>query len=187
MRPPRKANTSKYKQIVSVHFRRGDYISLASLNLKLGYYKKALRIFSPQSYKLFIFSDDIEYCKTLKIFSKYDVAYISGNNAGEDLCLMSLCDHNIIANSTFSFWGAMLNQNLDKKVVCPEKFIGKKDKENSYINGNYYPATWIPIKISEFYIIQCIFHYFEKNMQRFLNLLYRIKRRMSKILCPYKK
>ena len=171
--------TNTNKETVAVHFRRGDYLSLASLNLKRSYYKKALHFFSPKHYQLVIFSDDINYCKNIKIFSKYAVNYAIGNNPGEDMCLMSLCSHNIIANSTFSFWAAMLNKNPNKKVLCPEKFMGKKDKEHTYINGNYYPKTWIAIKINEFYLKDYII--------KFINPLYKIKYKIRETVCQSKK
>ena len=130
------------KLSVSIHFRRGDYLILASLNLGLAYYKKALNFFDKDKYELVIFSDDIEYCKSVEIFKDYKVHYMDSHSASIDMYIMSLCNSNIIANSSFSFWGAMLNKNKDKKVVCPHDFIGESDKDNNFINGNYYPDTW---------------------------------------------
>ena len=71
--------------------------------------------------------------------------FMSPDDAGVDMYLMTLCDGNIIANSTFSFWGAFLNRHENKKVVCPHDFIGENVKEYLYINGNYYPESWIAI------------------------------------------
>ena len=133
------------KKKVSVHFRRGDYLILSSLNLGLDYYKKALENFDKDQYGLLIFSDDIEYCKNIGIFDGYDVNYMDSHSAAVDMYIMSLCHSNIIANSSFSFWGAFLNRHLDKKVVCPHDFIGQSDKNNNYINGKYYPHTWIAL------------------------------------------
>lgn len=136
---------SKNKKIVSVHFRRGDYLILSSLNLQLDYYTKALKYFSSVEYQLVIFSDDIEYCKTTDIFNDYDVFYMETHSAAVDMYIMSLCDDNIIANSSFSFWGAFLNKNTSKKVICPRDYIGKKATEYLYMNGNWYPDNWISL------------------------------------------
>lgn len=133
------------KETLSIHFRKGDYLILSSLNLTLDYYQKALTYFNKDKYKLIIFSDDIDSCKNSGIFEGYDIHYMDQHSAVIDMCLMSLCDNNIIANSTFSFWGAFLNNNKNKKVVCPHDFIGDSAPEYMYINGNYYPEEWIAL------------------------------------------
>ena len=133
------------KPTVAVHFRKGDYLIMSSHNLTLDYYKKALSFFDRDKYKLLIFSDDIESCKEIDIFDGYELHYVEEHSAGVDMYLMSLCDNNIIANSSFSFWGAFLNKNKEKLVVCPHDFIGEKDIKNSYINGNWYPDNWIAL------------------------------------------
>jgi hypothetical protein len=133
------------REIVSVHFRKTDYLVLSSLNLDDDYYTKALQYFSADQYALLIFSDDIESCKDSSLFVGYEVFYSYAKNPGIDLCIMSLCDHNIIANSSFSFWGAFLNKNINKKVVYPYDYMGQSAKEFAYVNGNYYPSGWIAI------------------------------------------
>lgn len=135
-----KLNVSK--ETVSIHFRKGDYLLLSSLNLGLDYYQKALQFFDNKRYSLVIFSDDIDACKDTGIFDNYEVVYMNPNSAGVDMCVMSLCKNNIIANSSYSFWGAFLNRNIHKRVVCPKDFIGKSAPEYLYINGNYYPEEW---------------------------------------------
>ena len=69
----------------------------------------------------FIFSDDIEYAK-MYFSNLKNAEYVSGNRKEDsyrDMQLMSLCKHNIIANSTFSYWGAFLNRNVEKVVIAP--------------------------------------------------------------------
>lgn len=133
-------------QPVSVHFRLTDYLVLSSLNLKLDYYKKALGYFDDTNCIYLVFSDDIEKVKGLGLFNNRNVIYMDGgNSAAIDMYLMTKCSGgNIIANSTFSFWGGYLNDSSDKKVICPRNFVDENTKEN-YINGNYYPESWIAI------------------------------------------
>lgn len=131
--------------IVSLHVRRGDYLQVSSLNLTLDYYNDAISIFLKlfSYFKLLIFSDDIEWCKQYIIGE--NVFYSEGNTNYIDMCMMTLCNHNIIANSTFSWWGAYLNQNTNKIVVCPQNYIGPSDLANHFINKNYYPREWIAL------------------------------------------
>ena len=112
------------KKKVAVHFRRTDYLVMSSLNLDDSYYKSALDIFDKDKYQFVVFSDDIEACKKMNIFDSLDAVFMDKHSAGVDMCLMSMCDANIIANSTFSFWGAFLNYTPDKIVVCPHDWGG---------------------------------------------------------------
>lgn len=110
---------------VSVHIRRGDYIGTAFDVLDLNYYHKAIdyikkHVVNPVFY---FFSDDVNYIK--ENFTFLDNVKIVDWNSGEkswrDMQLMSCCRHNIIANSTFSQWSAILNRNPKKLVVYPGK------------------------------------------------------------------
>lgn len=138
-------NIKSEKQTVSIHFRKGDYLILSSLNLTNDYYRQALSYFNKNDYKLIVFSDDIDSCINTGLFDEYEVYYMKPHDPGVDMYLMSLCDNNIIANSSFSFWGAFLNKNENKKVVCPHDYIGSSDQANLYINGNWYPDEWIAL------------------------------------------
>lgn len=138
-------NLEEDKETVSVHFRRTDYLLCSSLNLSDNYYRKALSLFEKDKHIFLIFSDDIEECKSFRIFEGLDVRFMPKNDAVLDMCLMTMCDHNIVANSTFSFWGGVLNRHNGKKVVCPYKFIGESDLPNQFINGNWYPQSWIAL------------------------------------------
>ena len=131
--------------IVALHVRRGDYLQVSSLNLTLDYYNEAISIFLEKFpyFKVLVFSDDIAWCKESIVGE--NVFYSENNSNYVDMCMMSLCDHNIIANSTFSWWGAYLNQNPDKIVVCPEDYIGPSDRANQFMNKNYYPKEWIAL------------------------------------------
>lgn len=117
----------RHNESVSVHIRRGDYIK----NKRLGgvceqsYYDRAFeyirrRVDSPV---FFIFSDDIDWCKRNFGNKYYYIDDSTPLTGGRDMYMMSLCTHNIIANSSFSWWGAWLNKNKGKIVIAPEKWF----------------------------------------------------------------
>lgn len=132
---------------VSVHIRRGDYVTNTSANqfhglCSLDYYNEAVTLIaSKQSgIELFVFSDDIAWCKENL---KYDfpIHFVETNSAHSDMYLMSLCKHNIIANSSFSWWGAWLNSNAQKVVVAPKQWIA-----NASVNTkDLIPHNWLRI------------------------------------------
>ena len=106
-----------YTDKVSLHVRRGDYVNHPFyVNLtETDYYKDAMALFPGE--KFLVFSDDIEWCKQHFIGDQFDFYHES---EVEDMNMMSSCKHNIIANSTFSWWAAWLNSNPMKRVVAPK-------------------------------------------------------------------
>jgi len=129
------------KNAVSLHVRRGDYLTLSNFhhNLSTSYYINAIKQFSEETTYL-IFSDDINWCKTVFIGDEY--IFIESQSDIEDLYLMSLCKHNIIANSTFSWWGAWLNCNPNKVVVYPNKWFGPATI-NNLSTKDMFPDNWV--------------------------------------------
>ena len=129
---------------VSVHIRRGDY--LKAENIKMygniatdDYYKKAIATISSKVKDpyFFIFSNDIEWCKSNLYIDK--VVYVQDNTGAKsyiDMFLMSKCKANILANSSFSYWGAMLNENINKIVVYPHIW-------NNVYTPDIFPQNWI--------------------------------------------
>lgn len=118
-----KLNTVEgYEDYVSIHVRRGDYVRYAGSfpPITMGYLNKAMAEFPNR--KFLIFSDDIGWCKA----NIPGGEYINGNEF-EDLSLMASCGDHIIANSTFSWWGAYLGINPNKKIVSPDhrEWFGK--------------------------------------------------------------
>lgn len=118
---PKKQKINK----VAVHIRRGDYLKNQAYHnvLSIEYYLEAFKLF-PNNFLLF--SDDIEWCKS--IFTGMEFEFYEGENDLEEMLTMSCCEHNIIANSSFSWWGAWLNTNEHKKVVCPSQWVGPQLK-----------------------------------------------------------
>ncbi len=112
------------KRTVSIHIRRGDYLQLPKDYIKLDktYYDKALSVVSNKIDVILVFSDDIKWCK--ENFSGGNFIFIENEKDYIDLYLMSMCNHNIISNSSFSWWGAWLNQDKEKVVIAPEKWFG---------------------------------------------------------------
>ncbi len=127
--------------IISVHVRRGDYLKLSNYhtNLTLDYYKRAMAMFPGSPF--FVFSDDIGWCE--RNIKGNGVSYIPSTvGEVESLKLMSQCSHNIIANSSFSWWGAYLNRNPDKIVIAPKQWFGKDGPQNTQ---DLIPKSWVTI------------------------------------------
>ena len=126
-------------EVVSIHIRRGDYISLQSHHalLDLDYYQKAISKFNDKKYKFLVFSDDIEWCKDT--FST-EFNFVERGEDYMDLWLMSLCNHNIIANSSYSWWGAWLNKNKNKRVIAPKKWFGPSLSHHD--TSDLIPNSW---------------------------------------------
>ena len=134
---------------VSLHVRRGDYVSLPNAKKFFrspyddGFYDKAiseieLRVNNPE---FFLFSDDPEWVKdNIKIKHKCTLVNINKkNNNYWDMKLMSLCKHNIIANSSFSWWAAYLNRNKDKIVCAPKVWFN----DSKYVMEDIIPTYYI--------------------------------------------
>lgn len=141
-------NQINASESVSIHLRRGDYISNKNAqqyhgNLGLDYYKNALNLIKEthDKFEVFVFSDDLDWCKeNLKIdLPTYFVDTNQKQNFHFDMFLMSHCKHNIIANSSFSWWAAWLNQNQGKKVIAPANWFADK----SLNTKDLIPSSWI--------------------------------------------
>lgn len=132
---------------VSLHVRRGDYLNGGNINVYNNictpdYYKKAIDyILEKDPYAIFyVFSDDLEWVKkNLEITNCIYVDINKGKDSWQDMYLMSKCQNNIIANSTFSWWAAWLNTNKEKIVICPSRF------SNIGLSKDLFPVEWIKI------------------------------------------
>ncbi len=136
---------------VSVHFRRGDYVSNSKTSAihgvcDLGYYRRAVTYFLERYTNLtfFVFSDDLNWVKANagEIFGKR-VVFVEGShgrNSFRDMQLMSACDLHVIANSTFSWWAAWLAESSRKCVIAPRRWFNEVEKSHDLI-----PASWISL------------------------------------------
>lgn len=121
---------------VSIHVRRGDYVTLESANkfhgtCSLKYYGKAIKHIAKKVKNLhfFLFSDDIEWViENLKIEYPFTAVDFNQDKGWLDLNLMKHCKCNILANSSFSWWGAWLNENPNKIIVAPKHWIAGHEK-----------------------------------------------------------
>jgi hypothetical protein len=147
-------NASIMKQIrtcraVSLHVRRGDYLEPNYLHYFYhcdpGYYRKAMDLILHNfpDVHFFIFSEDLEWAKH-NITTETNISYVENNQLDRDwetVYLMSQCQHHIIANSSFSWWGAWLNQNPDKIVIAPEIWL----TSHKLSGVDRIPEKWIQI------------------------------------------
>lgn len=140
------ANLIKNSNSVALHIRMGDYVNhpLHGGICTPEYYQQAIDLIQQKTEapRYFIFSNDVTWCKNNLGLS--GAVYIEGNegeNSFRDMQLMSLCRHNIIANSSFSWWGAWLNNFQDKTVIAPEKWFNDANINTE----DLIPNSWITI------------------------------------------
>jgi hypothetical protein len=143
--------TIKSSTTIAVHIRRGDYINDKITqqfhgNCGLEYYLDAISLFASKNkdFTLLFFSDDCDWVKEKFENLPYPKLFLDHNkneNSWKDMFLMSSCNHNIIANSSFSWWAAWLNENLDKIVIAPKEWFKTKDLNIISL----LPEEWIKI------------------------------------------
>jgi len=128
--------------LISLHVRRTDYTNLDHHPLcSIDYYTAALNLL-PQTAKVLVFSDDIAWCKNVPLFQHPRFYFSESNDNVVDMCLMSMCDHHIIANSSFSWWGAWLGKNPDKIIIAPSNWFGQTGYTQSNDTQDLYPNDW---------------------------------------------
>jgi len=140
-------NQIRQSNAVSVHIRRGDYVSDAAISAfhgicGLNYYRDAMQGIGEQIQDpvFYVFSDDIAWAKS-HIQSIHPMVFVDHNDdetAFEDLRLMSECRHHIIANSSFSWWAAWLNPRAEKKVIAPRRWFA----DTTVSCDDLIPDTW---------------------------------------------
>jgi hypothetical protein len=149
-----------YNNIISIHFRLGDYKKIPDYHpiMSLDYYKQAIqtvldkRLTNKDKISILYFCEDddlTEVKHTIEILEYFypDLKFLRGGNDLEDweqMLQMSLCRDNIIANSTFSWWGAYFNTNTDKIVTYPSKWFGPKLHHKTQ---DLFPTNWLQISL----------------------------------------
>jgi hypothetical protein len=132
---------------LSLHVRRGDYVSHEATGrfhglMPVSYYLEAVELVTEQAGRaeIFVFSDDIDWCKRELAIPGHKLHYVDHNARGsEDLRLMSSCRHHILANSSFSWWGAWLNPDPEKIVVAPVRWF----RDGSIDTSDLLPDGWL--------------------------------------------
>jgi hypothetical protein len=134
-------------QAVSLHVRRGDYVRDPSVNRVHGactidYYRRAAKMIEQRvkTPTFFVFSDDIPWAKDNLDFLPR-ARFVEGLIECEDLALMSACLHQIIANSSFSWWGAWLNPSTSKTVIAPKKWF----QVDNLDTRDLLPSSWLTL------------------------------------------
>lgn len=132
-------NEIKKQNSISIHIRRGDYVTLENAKIhgvcSLEYYKKAIEYITKhvENPHFYLFSDETDWVEeNLKINYPFTIVDLNQEKGYLDMELMKNCKHNIIANSSFSWWGAWLNQNPDKIVIAPKQWT-TREKNNKII------------------------------------------------------
>ena len=125
---PCKEMVSGIDDPISLHIRRTDYITNSNHStLELDYYESALSNFDNDA-TILVFSDEPDWCNQQELFSDDRFMIAEGNSGYVDMCLMSLCSGHIIANSSFSWWGAWLSDS--KQVVAPSQWFASSDNDS---------------------------------------------------------
>ena len=143
----------KQKNTVSIHIRRGDYVNLKSTNdlhgtCSINYYLQAISLLKSklENPYFYFFSDDSDWVKENLLHHLENTVLIENNiaeNSWQDMALMSKCKHHIIANSSFSWWGAWLNPDKEKIIIAPQNWFNINDE---YFDArDIIPQHWIKL------------------------------------------
>lgn len=142
---------TKSTNSIAIHIRRGDYVSDKMTaeyhgSCGLDYYLEAIKLLASKNnnFTLVFFSDDSDWVKDQFRDLPYSKIFIDHNkneDSWKDMFLMSSCSHNVIANSSFSWWAAWLNANPEKKIIAPKKWFKTKDLNTQIV----LPEGWIKL------------------------------------------
>ncbi len=143
--------TFKKSNTIAIHIRRGDYVNDTHTaayhgSCDIDYYIKSIKLLTSKSkdFTLVFFSDESDWVEEQfkdLVYSKIFVDHNIDENSWKDMLLMSSCSHNIIANSSFSWWAAWLNENPEKKVIAPKEWFKTKDLNTQTL----LPEEWMKL------------------------------------------
>lgn len=131
----------------SIHVRRGDFLNAQNSSVhgtcSLDFYQQAFSYLNSkyQNLHVYVFSDDIEWCKQNLEFENIHFVDNKNGTPHEDMLLMSLCKHNVISNSTFSWWAAWLNENDAKTVIAPKRWFVSSEMQLQAVD--ICPKSWV--------------------------------------------
>ncbi len=138
---------------VAVHVRRGDYVNIPRRHIcHLDYFLRGMKKIqrAVPAAKFFIFSDDIAWCQDTILTEFPDAVLVKGCNSDfEELHLMSLCKHIVISNSSFSWWGAWLQEKPGKQVISPDRWVDEEKLNYEFmVKDKIIPERWQLIAVS---------------------------------------
>lgn len=131
-------NEILFEEYTSVHVRRGDYLNSLYKHpvCNVKYYQDSIELIGSDKKYIFI-SDDIAWCK--RKFKGKNYIFVEDSNAIIDFFIPSFCKNNIISNSSFGWWGAFLNKNLEKVVIAPDPWFGFRNLNST---EDLLPISW---------------------------------------------
>jgi hypothetical protein len=126
------------KSTTSIHVRRGDYLKFSNYHklCPISFFKESMKIIGDSNF--IVVSDDLNWCK--ENFLEDNVFFSPFNSEIDDFILMSLCENNIISNSSFSWWASYLNNNESKKIIAPNFWFGEEGPKDTF---DIYKKEWI--------------------------------------------
>jgi hypothetical protein len=133
--------SSLSSEVISLHIRRGDYITNPNHPVQsIEYYEKALELL-PNDVSVLVFSDDFKWCNEQPIFNDDRFMIAQESSVDADLCMMSVCNYHIIANSSFSWWGAWLADS--QKIIAPKNWFGGQCIDKDVKDMEFGNWTWV--------------------------------------------
>jgi hypothetical protein len=133
--------SSLNSEVISIHVRRGDYLINPNHPVQtLDYYKQALQVL-PQELPVLVFSDDYNWCLSQELFDGDRFMISENSSVDSDLCMMSMCNYHIIANSSFSWWGAWLAKS--KKTIAPKNWFDQDCLNKNVKDMKFGNWTWL--------------------------------------------